>query len=526
MLFNTTTDIASLWKLALVGLVLFFLVAYRKQLVDLFEKGTVRFRHRDTKVEVSGSTRRLDPPSPPEGETDAPPDEGDEAGETIVVPTEPEVDGVGAPEDDGEPSFGRVLVSVRDGDSERADALFARLQESAETDDARLENQVLYASYRAAFSQGASAIAELSELTSEPRVASLAKRHLAFLYERKGFPDRALELYTEVSATTTTDRDISQVATGTARCLRRLERGDETYGILYAAISKVHDADDKRDLFVGLADQHEMDGDWLHRAIALDKATELAPNDATLRFRVGYAFAQANYDDLALMHYKATLDIDDLDSAARNNLGVAYEGLGMPIHAIESYRRASKDGNTLGAANLANRLINAGFIPDAREILSEAATADDAHPNVATNTARLKEASDAENEKEKVAVDRAQAQDIFFREYGSALTSVVEPPALGGDWVLENGVAATVEQDGTTIRINWTEAKKPHKLEGRIVGNGVRLARYAWEHPFLKREMAFVEKDEAYGYVVSQDELRVSVCAPSESRVVRTFRRA
>ena len=52
----------------------------------------------------------------------------------------------------------------------------------------------------------------------------------------------------------------------------------------------------------------------------------------------------------------------------------------MPVRSVESYREAEKKGNTLAVGNLAHLLIDAGFVPEAKE---------------EQNTERLKAAKDA-----------------------------------------------------------------------------------------------------------------------------------
>ncbi len=139
-------------------------------------------------------------------------------------------------------------------------------------------------------------------------------------------------------------------------------------------------------IYVAFADDEEV-GDWLHRAVSLESAVAITPNDTTLRFRMAHAFAQAGVNDVALLHYRATLRADESDADAQNNIGVAYENLDMPIQATNYFRSAAENGNTLEHANIANRFLNAGFVDEARALLDAASAFENPHQNLASHRA-------------------------------------------------------------------------------------------------------------------------------------------
>ena len=67
-----------------------------------------------------------------------------------------------------------------------------------------------------------------------------------------------------------------------------------------------------------MADIYEKENDHENRAFVLDKAVELKPNDASLIFKVGYSYAESDYDELSLLHYKNAQDINPNDESVQN----------------------------------------------------------------------------------------------------------------------------------------------------------------------------------------------------------------
>jgi hypothetical protein len=108
-------------------------------------------------------------------------------------------------------------------------------------------------------------------------------------------------------------------------------------------------------------------GDKLMRPVALEKALELNPSDRDLRFSAAYAESEADLPHLASANYEALIEQDLKSSAvAMNNLGVQADAFKLPIKSVALYRASMKEGETLATANLAYKLLNQGFIDEAR----------------------------------------------------------------------------------------------------------------------------------------------------------------
>jgi tetratricopeptide (TPR) repeat protein len=137
---------------------------------------------------------------------------------------------------------------------------------------------------------------------------------------------------------------------------------------------------------------------------SFEKVLEIDPDNMSIRFILGYQCAELGNNEKSLFYYRTYCDNKDNPSVF-NNLGVAYDRLGMPIKAVQCFERSADKKYTLGMANLANQYIDKGFIEHAQKILDEALRCDAPHANVAKAFSRIQTLKDEEDKKEKEIID-------------------------------------------------------------------------------------------------------------------------
>jgi tetratricopeptide (TPR) repeat protein len=164
----------------------------------------------------------------------------------------------------------------------------------------------------------------------------------------------------------------------------------------------------------------------------MERIVEIDPDDNGTRFNVAYKHSERGNNDLALFHY---LKIPQLarDAAAWNNLGVSFQHIGLPASSVGAHRRAELLGNTLAMSNLAQKLMSAGFLSEARELCESALKIEDCHQNAASTLAEVKGIPDEENKKQAQALEKARPISEFYRECGRAM-SQLEPSGIATDW--------------------------------------------------------------------------------------------
>lgn len=274
---------------------------------------------------------------------------------------------------------------------------------------------------------------------------------------------------------------------------------DEAINILLKELCEDLPDDEKRLIYGYLADVAKaMENNELFTAFA-EKALVLNPNNNSLRFSLAYKYSNMDKDGLALYHYNI-LAANSPDSSNCNNLGVVYASLGMPSKAVEAYIKANELGATISRANLAQKLLNEGFIDYASDQLKEAMKSENYEKdNVGKALSRIDSIREDENKKEKEALDSVAEERRFKQDYADAYSiGFTVGDALNGDWNskhgkieirLESGNILSGKKEEMTEENNWffgltalaagSLGKPPEKriikfirtLEGKITKN-------------------------------------------------------
>jgi tetratricopeptide (TPR) repeat protein len=515
---STISDVASLWKLALIVAALVFVLVYKAPLRGVLEKGALRWRRKDTEIEFlsppvahtsAGRTRKAD-------EEPAEPDEAEHEQETPLALSD------GDPDSDGEPevSLGVVFTLVSDEKLDEANELFKRVQEAERDATQLLRNEASYAAWRAITRADSQALRELEALADRREIQAFARNLLGYIYSGMGEDERALEAYDSSLELAEAEVDRVTAAIGAATALEALHRQAEADQRIQGELARGLSAQQTKRLYWALGDLYRDRGDWIHRTFALSKALELDPNDRSLRFALAYAASEGTLEQIAFMHYTRLLEVEEGHSLARNNLGVSAERLDMPIRSTRHYRAAWEQGNTLAAANLGARLMNAGFADLARDVLQEAAKRDDPHPNVGTNIGQLGEVTEAEDDQAKKVLESARDADRFARGFSAARFVTADPPAgMAGQWRFENGPEATLEETERGIAISWTDANDSRRrLLGTFHNRALELGVEVEEYQLATRQREFVKKSTG-AYAFPEDERILWVLIESEESV-------
>ena len=213
------------------------------------------------------------------------------------------------------------------------------------------------------------------------------------------------------------------------------------------------------------------------RAFALyELAISLDPTNASLRFDVAHAYGDLDAETLAFYHYSRIVEQEPDNNGAHNNLGVAAASLEMQSVAVTHYRRAEALGNTLASANLAWKLITAGFLPEARAMLDAAAANPEMHRNVLSALGGIAKAESTDDERREQAIKRARWYRDVARVVGESLASGCAPSAeFEGSYQHDSTslaihVTATGNATGTI-----TATFQTRDFAGTIVGDSMSI---------------------------------------------------
>lgn len=146
--------------------------------------------------------------------------------------------------------------------------------------------------------------------------------------------------------------------------------GNEAKAEIEKFIEDVEEIEHKTELLDQLATFHQKSGDSTLSTLCMERALLLEPSNKTRRFNLAFKYG-ANVDTtaLAFYHYNILKKIDSRHTNVLNNLGVIYQHYDILGEMINCWRTSSLFDKPYPSANLAIRLISAGFFREARDYL-------------------------------------------------------------------------------------------------------------------------------------------------------------
>lgn len=282
--------------------------------------------------------------------------------------------------------------------------------------------------------------------------------------------------------------------------------------IILSNIDCINDKEPKSILYRALARYYKKIDNKLLESVAYQKALELSPNNTYLLFDAAYNYSETKepLKDLGFLLYKKLLGFNPKSTLALNNIGVAYKNLGLNIKSVEQYKKAFEFENTLAASNIANQLIQLGFVNEASEYLDKAKEFKDAHENVYSATSLIKSKIKEEKELEEKILQKAKKKYKFFNYFGNAVfTSKKIKIKNSNKWqLIDKPVGLSLNNN--LIELTWEIGEEKHLITGKITNNSIignykkpirNFYSYNDEEKYTTRDI------EGFGYLISSQEM-------------------
>lgn len=479
---STLSDVSGLTPLVL-GVLLFILaLVFRAEMKKLIG--------RLTSVKAPGVSIEAEPSEAPQlltaGESEQPPEASSAEGEEF---------GARAPADDDGRATAVARIETALGCSD-TEALFSAMVDAAvikdrdlmervierlrivETDSHKRKlNEVRYFALLVNYAGDDSARAELERLAEDPEVRGDVKYFQGVAFYHAGHPTAAADSFAEAADAAPADNPrLRALSLGEqAKSLKAAGQTDAAASLLEAELATT--PAEPGILWEALAEVYAAGGQKVLRALALQQAVATAPHDVGRRFSAAYAIGEAEETALnpsVLHHYGKVIAFEPDHPWALNNLGVTYQRIDLPIHAVESYEAARRQKNTLATANLASLLLNAGFADMAAELLNEARQEKDPHANVSSGVAELHRRRQKENQRREELTDVGQRQAEFLLRYMAARIRGADS-AFTGRWRNDRGEPFELVEVEHLVTAEWSVKERKRRLSGLSHGGSARV---------------------------------------------------
>jgi Flp pilus assembly protein TadD len=382
-------------------------------------------------------------------------------------------------------------IARKGGDLDELEEAYNTLQSKEQDEIKKLENEGTYLFLR--FQRGdTSSLEKLKKLAKHEEAANKAYYLIALVYASNNNIEKAVENYELSIKHCKKESDKAYRVVLMAESLHEANSHEAAYERILKEINQTDDTEGLVKLYTGLAELYKKDKELWLRALALEKAVELKPNDTGLLFDLAYAYGETKQYHLSVFHYFRLLHFQPKNAGALNNLGVNFDNLGMPIYSISQYKKSSELKNTLASANLAYHLINIGFAEEASKILNEAKEQENFHSNVASAIAELAKKEEEELKKNEEIRKLAIEHQQFFRNYAERYFNTAKFEFdLSGLWAYGDDRQATISQNGNEIETFLDIAYQTYKFTGTINNLTISIGRYKKEKKFLSDEFTY-----------------------------------
>ena len=495
---ETISAVAELWKLAACIATVWICYMFRAS-ISQFLQNLRKIRSRGTEIDLT--------PSPPPSKTP----------ETDVAAAEralPDVSQQESPSKvvNGDAVFAQLVHAVYQRDNDRAEELFTQWTEQEPNNTPH--NEVVYYRLLCQFQGDSHAVDKLNAFRRDgtykdehPQILDT----LAKFYESVDQYNKALDLYEEARLSSETPRSKIAAAIEQSRIIAITQTPEASLRGLQDLLREVTDDECFAIVYHQIAETFRLMGSDLMRCVALEKVLQYRPTDAAVRFETAYAQSAARLPYLALKNYELELRLNPQNADARNNYAVELEKLGFSVKSVEEYSKARAEGNTLAAANLANRYIQQGLVRDAREILKGAQTTDEYHENVDHSLANLHKLENEENERRGRTHEWVPVYQKFLQRFADARVFPGDNVwRFAGSWTTGNGDAVVITQDDKGFVAEWGNAGSRRKLQGVQTNNGADVKLYAemaGSLLFQGGETRYGAPQDAFGYVGSEGDV-------------------
>lgn len=510
--------IAELWPLGLVLIVLVAMIVFRRQIGELLTRITrLRFRRHDTRLEIDAPPR-VQESTQNDSEQQVRPNNDHDEDRLLEVRANKSA----GSEPEGDSGLA-VIELLKKGEIDEAKRhFFASPPSGAESGgdagdpEQSHDKKALFLAAAFAYANDEKALIELRQQASDPTNES-ANSWLGFTLTQLGEYEQAFQAYSTAAVAARDPNRAAEHIKEAAEALAKLGEFDRAEEYLQSEIIARNDAHQRARLYRGLASVYQEWGEPELRALALERAIELNPEMTTLRFAAGYAYSHVDEEHpLSLLHYVTKARVDEDDAATLNNLGVILERLGLSIRSVENYRMAFSKGNSLAGANLAQRLIDAGFGDEASTILEEASRHDPAHEMVGKAVGTLAEHREEERIRLERLIAEARREQGFLRRFATARFEARETADFSGTWTLDGSVVE-LKQHGDAIVGEYVLAGERHVLRGTAILRTATLSIETVRYSRLDgREMGTRELAQGKAYL-SEDGQTISIMEMRDS---------
>jgi hypothetical protein len=508
------TAIGSLWQISLILLIFVLAIMFRVQIKQAFDKRSLTIKKGDFEIKTELIEEATDK-NLKQLSTSASTEQNTDSLEKIS-----KYDIVDNKTNEKNEEKPYLIKMIQANDENQLDDIFLEANSKEIDKLEKLNNEAIYLYLKFRFGSTV-AISRLEKLCIENKSVSIANKLYNFLgicyKESLRYEDASNKF--KIAADSCTDTvEYSQYKVDEYECKMKFSKVED---IISEVIKTIKDTTNEKALFnyyVFLSKLYKENKKTILSYGASEKALSFIANDKDTLFQIAYDLLDdVNFVDVGLLHYLNLIKYDSNNKSALNNIGVAYNTLGIKGEAISYYHKAILLKNSLAASNLCIELINKGFYEEAESLIKKA-TVDGFYDNdmIKANNYLIK-AKENEREEQKKIKETAIEKQKFIIDYVNAYYSDLNvKPSIAGTWSSEGNKVVEINQVENNIVLNWGSLYK-YKAEGILINSACELKILKAEYDYSKSESIY--KDNGYGYLIFGEKIKLLMFYEGNNKV-------
>lgn len=392
----------------------------------------------------------------------------------------------------------KLFSAIKNGNHDEEEKIYRSYLEAEdkESGDDEVTWKARKLFYRIAF-QGTDTLSELISLMHTNDENLKIKEFIAAIYTNFEQYNKAASLYEEVAEKSTNNSSKLENFCDAAFYYikgRMEENSNNCMDSAKLIFTSVEDGPAKM-LWTSYKINREKGEDLLAR-LYLEGFLHTHPNDNSTRFDLAYSYSENELHDFSIYHYKILTESKPTPSYTWNNLGVAFENLGLKSKKVNAYKKAVDLDEPLAMSNLARNYLNEGFITDARTVIDKAIATDN-YNELGYVIKRTKELIENDQKEEDKLLDAVKEPISFFSEFAIAslhnhiqlISGVGEGPesdlqmTFEGDSFRASG-SYFEKVKSTMFYGTGSQEEREEKInilyKGNIIGQGVIYQMWKW----------------------------------------------
>ena len=374
-------------------------------------------------------------------------------------------------------TFYDCFIALKNYDLKEATRIYEEIQKHSDQSK-HFQNELIFLYYK--FLSGYTDIIDkFKEKLNDKNLGDSDKYqvnfYLGLCYKDSGNIEKTINQFKIAIDLAQNEEQLSECSFQISMTYKDDKKYEKSISVLVDRIAMLKSDKSKAWLYRVMSNVYKDLGNPLMRLSCLEKSIELLPNDTNTLFDIAFDYADSGYEDASIVYYLNLLSYKPKHANALNNIGSGFKSKEMLFEAVEYYKKAIEQDNTLAVGNLCFQYINAGFKEEALELIEKYKNYENLEQMVIRAQDEIMNTDRLKKDKMKKLRENGESISNFFKIYSdSILNNKSYSNYNSKEWTDEEQNEINVSIKDGNLNIKWSrknkhfEDKDEFLIEGKL----------------------------------------------------------